>query len=41
LKSEGLDCKTLLEFESRAKVAKLASTSELREVEPPYMGEAE
>ena len=37
LKSEGLDPATLLDRGSRAKVAKLASTSELREFEPPYL----
>ncbi len=37
LKSEGLDPRTLLNKETRETVAKLASTSELREFEPEYM----
>lgn len=37
LKSEGLDCATLLDRETREKVARLASSSELREFEPPYL----
>ncbi|CAD7939528.1 unnamed protein product [Amoebophrya sp. A120] len=37
LKSEGLDPATLLDFETRKKVSRLASTAELREFEPPYL----
>ncbi|CAD7942483.1 unnamed protein product [Amoebophrya sp. A25] len=37
LKAEGLDPATLLDRETRSKVARLASTAELREFEPPYL----